>query len=139
MRTAQWQELARLDACEVLESPLASEVTYQRAVALVCELLDELLPAPRSQRRSLPAGGLASSPHSEAPNTRLPITYFDLWMARFMGYLPDISECLTCGRALKRKQGIFSRARRLFGMPGAASGWRHLRCRVSREKWRRRC
>ena len=28
------QELARLDACEVLESPLASEVSYPRAVAL---------------------------------------------------------------------------------------------------------
>ncbi len=40
------QELARLDACEVLESPLASEVSYARAVALghIAELLDELLP-----------------------------------------------------------------------------------------------
>src|SRR3979409_2550711 len=28
------QELARLDACEVLESPLATEVSYPRAVAL---------------------------------------------------------------------------------------------------------
>src|SRR5215467_16019430 len=37
------QELARLDWCEVLESPLASEVSYSRAVALahVAELLDE--------------------------------------------------------------------------------------------------
>ncbi len=40
------QELSRLDALEVLESPLASEVSYPRAVALahVAELLDELLP-----------------------------------------------------------------------------------------------
>src|SRR5213075_3389432 len=40
------QELARLDSCEVLESPLAGEVGYPRAVALghVAELLDELLP-----------------------------------------------------------------------------------------------
>src|ERR1700741_3871672 len=40
------QELARLDSCEVLESPLATEVSYARAVALghVAELLDELLP-----------------------------------------------------------------------------------------------
>ncbi|HVH88948.1 MAG TPA: DNA repair protein RecO, partial [Terriglobales bacterium] len=38
------QELARLDACEVIESPLATEVSYARAVALahVAELLDEL-------------------------------------------------------------------------------------------------
>src|ERR1700690_1608697 len=40
------QELTRLDSCEVLESPLATEVGYPRAVALahVAELLDELLP-----------------------------------------------------------------------------------------------
>src|SRR5277367_6245275 len=39
------QELSRLDACEVLDSPLASPVSYARAVALahVAELLDELL------------------------------------------------------------------------------------------------
>src|SRR5262250_190738 len=40
------QELSRLDACEVLASPLTAEVSYPRAVALahVAELLDELLP-----------------------------------------------------------------------------------------------
>src|SRR5579863_1859276 len=40
------QELARLDSCEVLDSPMASEVSYARAVALghIAELLDELLP-----------------------------------------------------------------------------------------------
>src|ERR1700727_1888041 len=40
------QDLARLDGCDVLESPLATEVSYARAVGLahVAELLDELLP-----------------------------------------------------------------------------------------------
>ena len=40
------QELSRLDSCEVIDSPMATEVTYPRAVALghVAELLDELLP-----------------------------------------------------------------------------------------------
>ena len=40
------QELTRLDSCEVIESPLATEVSYPRAVALghIAELLDELLP-----------------------------------------------------------------------------------------------
>src|SRR5207245_3922293 len=39
------QELARLDSCEVLESPLAGEVGYARAVALghVAALLDEFV------------------------------------------------------------------------------------------------
>src|SRR5215475_14123006 len=39
-------ELVRLDACEVLESPMATQVSYARAVALghIAELIDELLP-----------------------------------------------------------------------------------------------
>src|SRR5690242_13841985 len=40
------QELARIDSCDVLASPLTAEVDYARAVALghVAEVLDELLP-----------------------------------------------------------------------------------------------
>src|SRR5512142_3487738 len=40
------RELARIDSCDVLESPLTSPVDYPRAVGLghVAELLDELLP-----------------------------------------------------------------------------------------------
>ena len=40
------QELARLDSCDILESPLSETVDYPRVVALehVAEALDELLP-----------------------------------------------------------------------------------------------
>src|SRR5258708_27120388 len=40
------QELARLDSCEVIESPMASEVRYPAAAALahVAVVLDELMP-----------------------------------------------------------------------------------------------
>src|SRR5712691_10263489 len=39
-------ELARVDSCEVLDSPLSSEVDYVRAVGLghIAEVMDELLP-----------------------------------------------------------------------------------------------
>src|SRR5262249_62193739 len=39
------QELVRLDSCEVIESPMTSEIGYPRAVALghVAELVDEFL------------------------------------------------------------------------------------------------
>ena len=39
-------ELARIDSCDVLASPLSDEVDYPRAVGLghVAEVLDELLP-----------------------------------------------------------------------------------------------
>src|SRR4051812_19384135 len=39
-------DLARLDSCDVLESPLLMQVDYERAVALahVAEVIDELTP-----------------------------------------------------------------------------------------------
>jgi DNA repair protein RecO (recombination protein O) len=95
------QELARLDSCEVLESPLASEVTYPRAVALghVAELLDELLPD-REANDDVFRLTLSILPVLRGNDIWMPLTYFELWMTRLMGYLPDFSECIVCGRAL---------------------------------------
>jgi DNA repair protein RecO (recombination protein O) len=102
------QELARLDSCEVLESPLASEVTYARAVALghAAELLDELLPdrEPNDAVFRLALSVLAGLRGSDI---WLPITYLELWMTRLMGYLPELSECIVCGRTLNGSRAFF--------------------------------
>ncbi len=102
------QELVRLDACEVLESPLASEVSYPRAAALahVAELLDELLPERESDdavfRLTLSVLG-----RLRGPDVWLPITYFELWLTRLVGFLPDFTECVTCGRVLNGSRAYF--------------------------------
>jgi DNA repair protein RecO (recombination protein O) len=101
-------ELARLDSCDVLESPLATEVTYPRAVALahVAEVLDELLPDREANDAvfRLALSVLASLRGSEI---WLPITYFELWMTRLMGYLPELGECIVCGRSLNGSRAYF--------------------------------
>jgi len=102
------QELCRLDSCEILSSPLATEVSFPRAVALahVAELLDELLPDREASdavfRLSLSV--LASLRSSDVWG---PITYFELWMTRLMGYLPELSECIICGRTLNGSRAFF--------------------------------
>jgi DNA repair protein RecO (recombination protein O) len=102
------QELARLDSCEVLESPLATDVSYPRAVALahVAELLDELLP---DREANDAAFRLALSVLAGLRGTDvwMPVTYFELWMTRLMGYLPDLSECIVCGRNLNGSRAFF--------------------------------
>jgi DNA repair protein RecO (recombination protein O) len=102
------RDLARLDSCEVLESPLASEITYPRAVALghVAELLDELLPE-REASDTVFRLSLSILTALRNPNIWLPVTYFELWMTRLMGYLPDLSECLLCGRNLNGNRAYF--------------------------------
>lgn len=102
------QELTRLDSCEVLESPLASAMTYPRAVALghVAELLDELLPE-REANDAVFRLGLSVLAGLRGSQIWLPITYFELWMARLMGYLPELSECIVCGGVLHGNRAFF--------------------------------
>lgn len=102
------QELARLDSCEVLDSPLSSEVTYPRAVALghVAELLDELLPE-REPNDAVFRLALSVLAGLRGSDVWMPVTYFELWMTRLMGYLPELSECVICGRTLNGSRAFF--------------------------------
>jgi DNA repair protein RecO (recombination protein O) len=95
------QELARLDSCEVIESPMATEVSYVRAVALghVAELLDELLPD-REANDAVFRLTLAVLQELRGPSLWMALTYFELWMTRLVGFLPEFTECVVCGRSL---------------------------------------
>jgi DNA repair protein RecO (recombination protein O) len=95
------QELARLDACEVLESPMASEVSYARAVALghIAELLDELLPD-REANDAIFRLTLSVLHVLTGEDIWMPVTYFELWLTRLVGFLPELTECIVCGRDL---------------------------------------
>ena len=102
------QELARLDSCEVLESPMAWEVTYARAVALghIAELLDELLPDYEANdaifRLTLSVLHVMTG-----PAIWMPVTYFELWLTRLVGFLPEFTECTVCGRSLNGSRAYF--------------------------------
>lgn len=102
------QELVRLDACEVLESPLASEVSYARAVALghIAELLDELLPDHEANdaifRLTLSVLHVLTG-----PDIWMPVTYFEIWLTRLVGFLPELNECVVCGRNLNGSRAYF--------------------------------
>jgi DNA repair protein RecO (recombination protein O) len=102
------QELARLDACEVLESPLASEVSYARAVALghIAELLDELLPD-REANDAIFRLTLSVLHVLTGPEIWMPVTYFELWLTRLVGFLPELTECVVCGHSLNGSRAYF--------------------------------
>jgi DNA repair protein RecO (recombination protein O) len=101
-------ELARLDACDVIDSPLADTVDYPRAVALahIGELLDELLPdrEPNDAIFRLAASVLA---RLRSGAIWMPVTYFELWMVRLIGLLPDLRSCVNCGAALNGSSAYF--------------------------------
>ncbi len=95
------QELARLDAFEIVSSPLARPVDYARTAALqlVAEVLEEL-----------PEGAvddavfrltLAVLDELQVGRIWLPLTYFALWMNRLMGWMPELGHCVVCGLDLR--------------------------------------
>jgi DNA repair protein RecO (recombination protein O) len=109
----QWQdregsELARLDSCDVLLSPLSAPVDLARATALahVAEMLDELMPD-REVNDGIFRLAWAVLQSLETSAIWLPITYFDLWMVRLMGFLPPLDECIECGCSLAGQPAWF--------------------------------
>jgi DNA repair protein RecO (recombination protein O) len=37
----------------------------------------------------------------------MPITYFELWLTRLVGFLPELTECMVCGRSLNGSRAFF--------------------------------
>src|SRR5258708_9070407 len=102
------QELARLDSFDIIASPLAAELNYPRVVALsyVAEVIDQLLPD-REPSDDIFRLTLSVVKHLEAGSIWMPLTYFDLWIVRLIGLLPDLSQCVTCGATLNGSQAYF--------------------------------
>lgn len=102
------KDLARIDSCDVLESPLATTVDYPRAVALghIAELLDELLPE-REVNDAIFRLAVAVLANLHAGAIWMPLTYFDLWLVRLVGFLPDFGECGVCGARLDGDRAYF--------------------------------
>jgi DNA repair protein RecO (recombination protein O) len=110
---AHWEdkekrELARLDSCEIIASPLAARVSYPRVLALeyVSEVLDELLPD-REPSDSIFRLALSVIGQLQSEAVWMPLTYFDLWIVRLVGLLPELSHCVNCGTALNGSQAYF--------------------------------
>jgi DNA repair protein RecO (recombination protein O) len=102
------QELARIDSCEVLDSPLVEPLDYRRLAALghVAELLDELLPD-REANDAIFRLALSVLRNLRGDAIWMPVTYFELWMARLVGFLPGLGECVVCGKALNGHRAWF--------------------------------
>jgi len=96
------QELVRLDAFEILWSPLSEPVDYERTAALemVAEVLEEVLPeqAPEDAVFRL---ALAVTEQMQVGRVWMPVTYFALWMSRLMGWMPALGHCAACGLDLR--------------------------------------
>ncbi|MGA7832925.1 MAG: DNA repair protein RecO [Terracidiphilus sp.] len=103
------QELVRLDQLEIVRSPLSAPVDPIRMAVLsfFAELLDEALPEHDPQEtvfRLL----VSVLEQTTVEQPWMPLTYFQLWMMRLMGLLPDVGHCTACGEALVAGEASFN-------------------------------
>jgi DNA repair protein RecO (recombination protein O) len=95
------QELVRLDQLEIVRSPLSGPVDAVRltVLSLFAEVLEEALPDHDPQETVFRLM-LSVLEQTTVEQPWMPLTYFQLWMTRLMGLLPDIAHCTACGEAL---------------------------------------
>ena len=103
------QELVRLDQLEIIRSPLSAPVDQARlgVLSLFAEVLEEALPEhdPQETVFRLIVSVLEQT---TVEQPWMPLTYFELWMTRLMGLLPDIAHCIACGEALVAGETSFN-------------------------------
>ena len=149
------QDLVRLDQLELLRSPMLLKVDPIRMTVLsfYAELLDEALPE-RDPQETIFRLLLAVLEQTTAENPWMPLTYFQLWMTRLMGLLPELNHCLACGEVLVPggiyfhllNDGLFcARHRPEHSAPLATDSWQMARlmlrepvARFAAEEWPRR-
>jgi len=102
------QELARLDSCDILESPLSGPMDYARVVALehMAETLDELLPD-REANDAIFRLAVSVLRQLRDGSIWMPLTYFQLWLVRLVGFLPDLTVCSHCGQSLNGSRAFY--------------------------------
>ncbi|HTV07238.1 MAG TPA: DNA repair protein RecO [Acidobacteriaceae bacterium] len=102
------QELVRLDACEIVASPLSEPVDYGRAVALefFSEVLEETL-QDRDPQDAVFRLTVSVLEQTQSGRIWLPVTYFGVWMVRLMGWMPEIVRCTVCGRPFAGEPAYF--------------------------------
>lgn len=107
------QDLVRLDQFEILWSPMTAPVDWLRTAGMqfVVEVLDEAMPDLAAEDNVFRLAMTAltamerSAGEAASESARQPVwvatLYFAVWMARLMGWWPDLGHCAACGVELQ--------------------------------------
>ena len=105
------RDLLQLNSVEIIESFFDMQKDYrvQLAAQYLAEVGERLLPEREVNERifRLLLAVLRALKHSGEVNR--PLLYFDYWMVRLGGFLPEFEKCASCGRALGEEGGFYAR------------------------------
>lgn len=105
------QELASLSTCDIVKAPLRDEITSERLGVLhyLAELIIEFLPDHEPNERVYRLLGAILETISPSRTSDIPAVsrYFEIWMLKLAGYLPDFNVCHGCGLDLSDEGSIW--------------------------------
>ena len=96
------QELVRIRSTELIDSPMKLLVDYDRALVAshVADLIDRFLPDHDAQDAVFRLFTLTRHSLIQGLELELVRCYFEVWMLRLAGVLPDLFVCSECRRKL---------------------------------------
>ncbi len=105
------RDLVRLNSVELVESFFVMQKDYRVQVAAqyVAEVCERLLPERQLDERAFRLLLAVLRGFKASENVELPLLYFNYWMLRLEGFLPDLERCASCSRDLREEAAHYGR------------------------------
>jgi DNA repair protein RecO (recombination protein O) len=103
------RDLLRLNSAELLESffDMQKEYRLQLAAQYVAEAAERLLPEREINERAFRLVLAVVRALKASSELERPLLYFNYWLLRLAGFLPDLEHCSRCGQALGPEGGYY--------------------------------
>jgi len=103
------RDLLRLNSAELLESFFDMQKDYRRQVAAqyLVEVSERLLPEREVNERAFRLILAVLRALKRSAEIDRPLVYFNYWLLRLGGYLPDLERCAACVRELGAEAGYY--------------------------------
>ncbi len=103
------RDLLRLNSAELLESFFDMQKDYRLQIAAqyIAEVSERWLPEREVNERAFRLLLAVLRALKVSGEINRPLLYFNYWLVRLGGFLPDLEHCLECGRALGDAAGYY--------------------------------
>ena len=88
---------------------MQSEYLIQLAAQFLAEVGERLLPEHEANERTFRLFLAVLRALKTSREVDRPLLYFDYWMLRLGGFLPDLAACSRCGQVFEEEGGFYSR------------------------------
>ena len=104
------RDLGRLNAVEILESFFDMQKDYATHIAaqFVVEVAEQLLPEREVNERAFRLLLVVLRALKRFREIDRPLVYFDYWILRLAGFLPDLTACAECGRRFESETAYYA-------------------------------